>query len=142
MNTIVTSVVAALCAATLSAQATCTTTLAGAGCGPTLNVTFSPLGANNNRITIDVSGLDPNGIGLMAWGDTALNEPVFGCFAYTNFLWGLHINPDPAGNWSWFRSWPGAVSGSYRIQVATLSSADPLGNVSINLTDCIVASCN
>lgn len=142
MKTILSSVLATLCASTLSAQVTCSTTLAGVGCGPGLNVSFSPVGtAGNNTITVDVSGLDPSGIGLMAWGQTALNVPLFGCTAYTDYLWGLHINPDPSGNWSWSRSWPNSVPGFYRIQVASLSIS-PVGNLDITLSDCVVAQCN
>ena len=141
MKPILVTALAALCTTTLSAQVVCTTQLAGVGCGPQLNVSFTPVGgAGNNTITVDVSGLDPAGIGLMAWGQTALNVPLFGCTAYTDYLWGLHINPDPNGQWSWSRSWPNSVPGFYRIQVASLS-LNQMGNIDITLSDCLVAQC-
>lgn len=142
MKTILSCLAAAVCVGSIPAQLTCTTSVAGVGCGPALNVSFTPVGgAGNNTITVDVSGLDPSGIGLMAWGQTALNVPLFGCTAYTDYLWGLHINPDPAGTWSWSRSWPNSVPGFYRIQVATLG-LNMSGGIDINLTDCVVAQCN
>jgi hypothetical protein len=141
-NLLATLFAATLVAATTAQQNVCTTQVAGVGCGPQLTVSFAPIGgAGNHRVAVDVANMNPNGIGLMVWGREALNVPLFGCFAYTDFLWGHPINPDASGAWSWSRSWPNTVQGFYRIQVATIGP-DPLGNVAINLTDCVVAECS
>ena len=142
MHKLFSSLLAAACCGALAAQTNvCTTQVAGTGCGPQLAVSFAPVGnAGNQTITVDVSAMNPAGIGLMVWGRDVINVPVFGCFAYTNFLWGHPINPDGNGQWSWSRSWPNSVQGYYRIQIATLGP-DPLGNIEINLTDCVVAEC-
>ncbi|MFT4844271.1 MAG: hypothetical protein ACJA0V_002836 [Planctomycetota bacterium] len=138
-----TTALSVLLAGALTAQApVCTTVIDGIGCGPQLDVTFAPVGsAGNNTIMVDVSGLNPAGIGLMAWGNTAINFPLAtGCNAYTDFLWGHLINPDSSGSWAWSRSWPASVLGMYRIQVAGLAQ-DSQGNLEITMTDCVVASC-
>ena len=128
--------------ATLAAQTNaCTTQVAGVGCGPQIDVTFTPAGqAGNHTIDLDVTGMNPAGIGLMVWGVDTINVPLFGCTAYTTFLWGHPINPDGAGDWSWSRSWPNSVQGFYRIQIATIGP-DPQGNLEVNLTDCVIAEC-
>ena len=56
------------------------------------------------------------------------------------FLWGHPINPEGAGSWSWSRSWPNAVRGFYRIQIATIGPG-PQGNGEVSLTDCVIAEC-
>ena len=132
------------CAAPLTAQQNiCVTQLAGSGCGPTLDVTFTPAGnAGNNKITISGTGLHADGVGVMVWGTMPLNMPVFGdCFAYTDFIWGHRINIDASGSWIWSRSWPGSIQGSYRIQLASVG-LDGTGNLTIMTSDCVVASCS
>ncbi|HEX5051492.1 MAG TPA: hypothetical protein VFZ65_06945, partial [Planctomycetota bacterium] len=120
----------------------CSTAIGGIGCGPHLGVTFTPVGlAGNNTITVAVSGLHADGVGLMVWGLMPINEPVWGtCFAYTDFIWGHQINSDSAGQWSWSRSWPNSVQNSYRIQIASIGP-DSMGNVEIKMSDCVVATC-
>jgi hypothetical protein len=141
MNKYLATVLAASIATTLPAQLMCTNQVVGTGCGPQLDVSFTPVGAaGNNTITVDVAGLDPVGVGLMAWGQTALSVPLFGCTAYTDYLWGLHINPDPNGEWSHSRAWPNWAVGFYRIQIVTLGP-DPMGNLAINMSDCVLAEC-
>ena len=141
MNKILATVLALATANTLSAQTTCSTQVVGTGCGAQLDVTFTPVGASGNHdITVDVSGMNPAGLGLMAWGQTALNVPLFGCNVYTDFLWGLTVHPDANGNWSWGRAWPASAIGFFRIQVATLE-LDPMGSLVVELTDCVLAEC-
>ncbi|HEX5051491.1 MAG TPA: hypothetical protein VFZ65_06940 [Planctomycetota bacterium] len=143
MKNLLVATVSTLLASSLAAQTNvCSTAIGGIGCGPHLGVTFTPVGlAGNNTITVDVSGLDPAGIGLMAWGLTPINVPIWGgCNAYTDYIWGHVVNPDAAGEWSWSRSWPNSVQNSYRIQVAGLG-LDTTGNLAITLTDCVVATC-
>jgi hypothetical protein len=132
---------AALVATATAQQNVCTTQIDGVGCGPQLTVSFAPSGsAGNQTITVDVAGMYPGGIGLMAWGQMPLNVPLFGCTAYTDFMWGHPVNPDANGQWSWSRSWPNSVQGFYRIQVASLG-LDTIGNITVHLTDCVVAQC-
>lgn len=143
MKTLTTTVSTLLLTVSLAAQSpVCTTVVDGIGCGPQLDVNFVPVGtAGNNHITVDVGGLDPTGIGIMGWGTIPLNLPLTtGCNAYTDFLWGHIVNPDGAGDWSWFRSWPSWALTSYRIQVAGLA-LDSEGDLVLTLTDCVVASC-
>ena len=143
MKAVLAALLAAACSLSLAAQNNvCTTVLDGSGCGPQLDVTFTPVGtAGNNKITIAGSGMHMDGVGVMAWGTQPISVPIWGsCFAYTDFIWGHPINIDASGSWSWSRSWPNSVQATYRIQLASVG-LDAGGNVSILTTDCIVASC-
>ena len=142
MNPLLSSLMASACIGALTAQTNvCTTQVAGTGCGPQLAVSFAPIGgAGNQRITVDGSGLHKGGVGLMAWGQQAINVPLFGCFAYTDFISGHPINPDSVGRWSWSRSWPNSVQAAYRIQLASIGFT-ATGSLEVTLTDCVVAQC-
>ncbi|MFN3243179.1 MAG: hypothetical protein ACE37K_16885 [Planctomycetota bacterium] len=116
--------IAALAAPVAAQFNVCSSSLLGTGCGPTLDVTFTPVGnAGNQQITISGGGLDPAGITVMVWGLNNLGGfplPLGGCPVYTEYLWGHNINPDAAGFYSWSRSWPNSVQGQYNIQLGTL----------------------
>lgn len=133
----------ALATSPLTAQFVCSSTLVGNGFGPTLDVTFAPVGnAGNQTITVAGGGLDTAGVSVMVWGLTNLGGlplPLGGCPLFTEFTWGHVINPDAGGNYSWSRSWPASVTGQYYIQLGTLANAN--GLLSLTSTDCRVAIC-
>lgn len=135
---------AALTAPATAQYNVCSSSLLGAGCGPTLDVTFAPVGtAGNQAITISGAGLNPAGITVMVWGVTNLGGfplPLGGCPAYTEFLWGHNINPDAGGFYSWSRSWPNSVQGFYNIQLGTLY-VDANNNFAIETSEARVAVC-
>src|SRR5690348_3229849 len=92
--------------ATFTAAQNCTSTIAAASCGPTLTVTFAPQGnAGNHTIEVTCHGLDPNGIGLMAWGQTLVNIPFPTCPMLNDFQWGHVVNLDATGSYTWSRTW-------------------------------------
>src|SRR5690349_10578076 len=103
--------------ATFAAAQICTSTIAAASCGPTLTVTFTPVGGSGNHtIEVTCNGLDPNGIGLMAWGQTQVNYPFPTCPMLNDFQWGHIVNLDATGSHTWSRTWPAWALGYYYIQ--------------------------
>jgi hypothetical protein len=124
------------------AQNTCTATVAAPGCGATLGVTFTPVGgAGNHTIEVSCSGLDPNGIGLMVWGQTQTFVPLPNCPMLVEFQWGHLVNLDATGSHSWSRSWPHWANGYYFIQFASVV-LHQTGGFTVFTTDLMRAECN
>lgn len=143
MNPLATLAMVAVLALPATAQGpTCTSSLLGAGCGPSLTITFTPVGgAGNHTIEVSASGLHQNGLGVMAWGVTQLNVPLGGgCSLLTSMDWGHIVNLDATGSFSWSRSWPASVIGFYNIQFGSVV-LDPFNNLQILTSDCKRAEC-
>lgn len=117
-----------------------TSSIAAASCGPTLSVTFTPVGgAGNHTIELTCNGLDPAGIGFMWWGQTQVNVLLPNCPILNDFLWGHPVNLDATGSHTWSRSWPHWAIGYYYIQFASISV---VGNDLVILTtDSMRAEC-
>ncbi len=135
---------AALSAPAAAQSNICSSSIIGSGCGPTLDVSFAPNGnAGNQNITVSGSGLRTSGLTIMTWGVVntgGILLPYGGCSLHTVFVWGHNINPDPGGNYSWTRSWPSWVQGSYYIQLGTLF-LDANGGFGIETSEARVAVC-
>lgn len=129
------------CAGSLLSQHTCSSSVAALSCGPTLAVDFTPVGAaGNHTITVTCNGLDPNGIGLMIWGQTQVNIPLPNCPMLNDFLWGHIVNLDAAGSHSWSRTWPHWADGYYFIQFGSFTF-DTSGSFTVLSTDSMRAEC-
>lgn len=131
----------ALAGSSLAQGPTCTATVAAVSCGPTLTVTFTPVGnAGNHRLELTCSGLDPNGIGIMSWGQQQVNIPFVQCPMLNDFIWGHFVNLDSTGSYTWGRSWPASAIGYFYIQFASVTF--PAGGGFIVLsTDSMRAEC-
>ena len=118
---------------------TCTSAIAAASCGPTLTITFTPVGnAGNNTIELTCNGLDPAGIGFMWWGQAQLNVQLPGCCPLLNdFHWGHPVNLDANGSYSWSRTWPHWAIGYYYIQIASIAVVND--QLVIQTTDSMIA---
>lgn len=123
------------------AQHTCSSTVAAASCGPSLSVVFTPVGAaGNHTIEVTCNGLDPNGIGLMVWGQTQVNIPLPNCPMLNDFVWGHPVNLDATGSHTWSRTWPHWADGYYFIQFGSVT-IDGQGNFTVLTTDSMRAEC-
>jgi hypothetical protein len=128
-------------AGTSLAQNTCSSTIAAASCGPTLTVTFTPIGtAGNQTIELVCNGLDPTGIGLMSWGQNQINVPLINCPMLNDFVWGHFVNLDATGSYTWSRTWPGYVTGYFYMQFASITFPANGGFVVMS-TDSMRAEC-
>lgn len=134
---------AALAAPAFAQVHTCTSALAGLGCGASLSVTFTAVGqAGNHDLRLDVSGLHPDAWGLMVFGDTPAVIPLpSGCTLWTAFLWGHTIKSDALGEFSWSRSWPASANAQYYIQFGSFV-LDASGNLELRASDCHHAECH
>jgi hypothetical protein len=133
-----------LLGAALSAQApTCTSTLAGLGCGAALHVTFTPVGAaGNHMVALHGTGMHPDSFGVMVWGVVpAAIEITPGCTMWTEFSWGHLINVDSLGEWSWSRSWPASAVPLYFTMQLGSFVLDPSGGFQLRATDAMRAGC-
>ena len=113
--------------------------IAAASCGPTLTVTFTPVGAaGNHTIELTCAGLDPTGIGFMWWGQTQTNFVLpNSCPILNDFLWGHPVNLDSTGSFTWSRSWPAWAVGYYYIQFGSIIL---VGNdLALQTTDSVIA---
>jgi len=122
----------------------CSASTVGNGCGPTLTVSFSPVGtAGNQAITVDGTGLHLDGVSIMVWGSNPVNVtlPFGNCPMFTTFLWGHPINATGTGSYNWTRSWPNSVQGQYYIQLASLSTTAS-GEFDIRTSNCELAICH
>ena len=121
---------------------TCTSVLYGAGCGGTLNITFSPQGGGGNQtIDIHATGLQPNVHGIMCWGvDPANIDLGNGCTLLVDFVWGHTILTNSLGEFDWSRTWPSSVVGHYYIQIGSFTF-DASNNFVIVGTDAKLATC-
>ncbi|MEZ6036161.1 MAG: hypothetical protein R3F29_01685 [Planctomycetota bacterium] len=133
---------AALLLPGLTAQQ-CTTTHAGAGCGPLLVVTFSPHGASGGHfLELEVSGLTPRALGIMVWGTQNFDVPIpGGCPLHTEFLWGHFFQTDATGYYKWQRAWPRDVLGGYFMQMGDVVE-DAMGGLIFHTSNCEFAACN
>src|SRR5687767_5643770 len=95
------SLAAVLSLTSLAIAQTCSSTVSVASCGPTLSVSFTPGGGGNHTVEVSCQGLDPNGIGLMVWGQTPVTIPFPNCPLLVEFQWGHIINLDPTGSYTW-----------------------------------------
>ena len=113
----------ALSSAAAAQGLSCTSVFAGAGCGGTLSVSFSPQGGGGNqRIDVQATGLQPNVHGIMVWGVDQANIPLGnGCTLLTDFVWGHTILTSAAGEFDWSRTWPASVVGHYYIQIGSFT---------------------
>jgi hypothetical protein len=143
MNPLASGLLALGLAVSAAAQGpTCTSSLAGLGCGASLAVSFTDLGgAGNHKLSLDATGLFPNAQGMMVWGVTPIYVPITtGCPMLVDFLWGHMIQTDAFGNWSWDRSWPASVVGFYYIQFGTFRF-NAAGTFELCVSDCKRAEC-
>jgi hypothetical protein len=121
---------------------TCTSTIAATSCGPTLTATFTPVGnGGNHTIELTCHGLDPNGIGLMGFGQQLVNISFPGCPMLNDFIWGHVVNLDATGSHTWSRSWPQSVQGYYYVQFGSVTFPASGGFV-VMTTDSIRIECN
>jgi hypothetical protein len=127
-----------------TAQLTCTSTLSGTSCGPTLDITFvlQPNGPGNYDFTMTANGLHPHSLGGFIWGANPVNIPLpFGCTLLTDYVWGHLYQTDNAGSASWSRSWPHWATITFYMQMASVT-IDANGFVDgILTTDCKLAGC-
>jgi hypothetical protein len=126
-----------------TAQLTCFANPAGESCGPTLAITFTPLGAAGNYdFQMTGSGLHPNSLAAFVWGAIPLNVTLpFGCPLLTDFVWGHSLMTDSAGTASWGRSWPHWATITFYMQMGSITT-DASGNInSILTTNCKLAGC-
>jgi hypothetical protein len=95
-------------------------TSVGAGCGPTLNVSFSPIGGGNSQVIFDLTGAWPNEHTLLFFGGDLVEYHLFGNLSCTFFVLPVWAHPDKTdgnGATSWSRSWPHEAFGSVFLQV-------------------------
>jgi hypothetical protein len=137
-----TLVLSSILAVPAAAQLTCTVTAAGESCGPNLAVTFTPIGGGNNRIDLLATGLHPNAITVLAFGDQPWNVPLGGgCLLLHNAIWSeLHVSSS-TGSFGWGRSWPVTVPGSYYMQFASVI-LDAQDNLVVRSTNCKIGACH
>lgn len=143
MKAFFTTLLPLACALPLAAQSfVCSATQSAPGCGPSLDVSFRPIGtAGNQQLTLAATGLHGASHGLMVWGTTPINVPLGnGCSLLTDFLWGHLFMTDDTGFWTWSRSWPASVTGQFYMQVGSFQ-IDPFGALDIRASDCQFAVC-
>jgi hypothetical protein len=120
---------------------TCTSTIAATSCGPTLTATFTPVGnGGNHTIELTCHGLDPNGIGLMGFGQQLVNISFPGCPMLNDFIWGHVVNLDATGSFTWSRSWPASAITYYYVQFGSVTIT-PSG-YTVSTTDSVRVECN
>jgi hypothetical protein len=144
MNSLLRVLVVSAFAGVAAAQGPCSSTVVGTGCGGVLDITFTAQGnAGNQRIDVAASNLQPNTIGVMAWGYQPANISLGGgCSLLVDFAWGHLIQLDAQGAWNWSRVWPAsAMPGSYYIQLGSLVF-DNSGGFTAVVTDSKLAQCN
>ena len=131
-----------LLAASLPAQLNCTVTHVASSCGPQLTVTFRPLGGGNQRLDLTATGLHPNAITILAFGDQQVNVPLGGgCLLLQNVIWNeIHMS-DATGSFSWGRSWPQSVPGAYYMQMGSLV-VNASNQLELLTTDCKLGACS
>jgi hypothetical protein len=137
----------ALCAlsltAAVAAQFTCSASTFATGCGPVMSMSFSPQG-NGGSQSFDITcvGLQPNVIGVMAWGVQPLGIDLGGgCQLHVDYLWGHTFQTGPTGDFAWSRSWPtGAMPNTYLIQFGSVEFR-PDGSLGLRASNAVRAQC-
>jgi hypothetical protein len=127
----------------IAAQQQCSQTPYGQGCGPTLTVSFSPIGAHH-KISVLMQGGFAHSHGVWIWGIQDLAFPIPGtqCFLYTDFVYGHPFISAPDGTALMEHSWPNSLNGAYvRLQAASLS-VDGSNNLLIRTTNGVFAECH
>jgi hypothetical protein len=133
---------AVLSLTTIACAQVCSSTVAVASCGPTMTVTFAPVGgAGNHTVEVSCQGLDPSGIGLMVWGQTPVTVPFPNCPLLVEFQWGHIINLDATGSYTWSRTWPAWALGYYLIQMGSVQIDSGTGDFTVLSTDLMRAEC-
>jgi hypothetical protein len=126
--------------ASLAAQShTCSITLSGSSCGPTLDITMTPVGNNGNLdLTLHAAGLHPRSAGGMIWGMSPRNDPILpgsSCLLLCDYVWGHAFQTDTLGEASISRSWPHWFHGYFYMQMGSIDGEDVL------TTDCKFVRC-
>lgn len=142
MKHLITLFAAALLAIPATAQLTCSSTSCGTSCGPTLTLSYTPLGgAGNYKFQMDAAGLHPNAFTVLQWGDGPQNIQLpGGCLYLINPIWGTFHTSSAAGTFSWSRSWPHWATASFHMQMGSLH-VDGAGNLDIRTTECRIGAC-
>ena len=121
---------------------TCTSTIAATSCGPTLTATFTPVGnSDNQRITLTAQGLDPNGIGIMTWGQQLVNIPFPTCPMLNDSISSELVNIDATGSVTWSRVWPATANTFYYVQFGSVVIDPATGAFVLLTTDSLRVEC-
>jgi hypothetical protein len=139
---LLTAALAAFASVSAPAQQQCSQAPYGQGCGPTLTVSFYPIGQHHK-----ISVLMENGFshthGVWVWGIENIAFPIPGtqCFAYTNFVYGHPFVSARDGSALLEHSWPNALNGAWvRLQAASLMVDN--GNLVVRTTNGVFAECH
>lgn len=136
-------VIAAACMTSmLTAQLTCFSNPAGSSCGPTLAVTFTPVGqAGNYDMQMVGQGLHPHTAGLFVWGANPVSITLpGGCMLLTDYIWGHSFMTDATGTATWGRSWPHWATITFYMQMGSVQFLTN-GSFEARTTECRLAGC-
>lgn len=139
MNRILAITASFLFSAAASAQLVCTVTSAGESCGPNLAVSFAPVGnAGNYTITMTATGLHPNSLLGLYWGDAPLSLPIPGssCLLLINPIWGTFHTTDATGSFSYGRTWPHWATADYYMQMGSINANNQILSTNAKLASC------
>lgn len=134
---------AALLSSAAAAQQQCTKVSYGQSCGPTLSVSFYPIGGHH-KISVLLQNAFPQSHGLWIWGIQDLVFPIPGtaCNLYTDFVYGHGFVTAPDGSALMEHSWPLSMNGAYiRLQAASFM-IDANNDLLIRTTNGVFAECH